>query len=89
MAGLIRTFLIDGEKLNGLVIHLVWSLGTYTEPSDFKKNPNDLNATNILKIMIFKERLKDCTLRKYNFMNLFDVKNDYEYYKELRGTTCV
>ena len=48
-----------------------------------------LYATNISKITNFSERLKDPTLRKYNFVNSFTVKTDFKRYKELQGTTCV
>ena len=89
MAGLIRTFLTDREIPNGLVIHLVWSFGTYTESPGFKKNPNIVYATNISKITIFSERLKDRTLRKYNFVNSFNVKTAFKRYIVLQGTTCV
>ena len=37
----------------------------------------------------FPERLKDCTLRKYIFVNPFNVKNDFKHYKVLRGTIFV
>ena len=79
MAGLIRAFLTDREKLNGIAIHLVWAFGTHTEPPGFKKT-NVIYATNISKITIFSERLKDRTLRKYNFVISFNVKNDYKRY---------
>ena len=28
------------KKLTGLLLHLIWSFGTYTEPPGFKKNPD-------------------------------------------------
>ena len=37
----------------------------------------------------FSERPKDSALRKYNFVNLSNVKNNYKRDKVLRGTTCV
>ena len=89
MAGLIRTFLTEREFLNWLAIHLIWSFGTYTESPGFKKNPNVVYATNISKITNFSKRLKDRILRKYNFVNSFNVKTDFKRYNELQGTTCV
>ena len=69
---------------------LIGSFGTYTESPGFKKNPNVIYATNISKITNFSERLKDRTLRKYNFVNSFNVKTDFKRYKVLQhGTTCV
>ena len=89
MAGLIRTFLTDIEILNGLAIDFnIWSFGTYTESPGFKKNPNVVYATTISKITNFSERLKDRTLRKYNFVNSFDVKTDFKGNKVLQGTPC-
>ena len=44
------------------------------ESQGFKKNPNVVYATNTSKITKFSERLKDSTLRKYNFVNSFKVK---------------
>ena len=35
------------------------------------------------------EHLKDPDLRKYNFVNLFNVKTDFKHYKVLQGTTYV
>ena len=64
----------------------MWPFGTYTESPDFKKNPNVVYAINISKITNFSERLKDRTLRKYNFVNLFNVETDI---KVLQGTTYV
>ena len=89
MAGLIRTFLTDREILNGLAIHLIWSFRTYTESPGFKKNPRVVYANNILKITNFSECLKDCTPRKYKFVNSFNVKTDFKRYKVLQGTTYV
>ena len=86
MAGLIWTSLTDREILNGLAVHLIWSFGTHTESPGFKKNPNVVYATNSLKITNFLEHLKDHTLRKYNFVNSFNVKTDFKYYKVLQGT---
>ena len=37
MTDLLRTFLTDREKLNGIAFHLIWSFGTYTEPTGLKK----------------------------------------------------
>ena len=77
----IRTFLTGREKLDGLAIHLIWSSGTYTELSRFKKNPNVVYATFFSKIPTCLEHLKDRTLRKYNFVNSFNVKdNIIKYY---------
>ena len=67
---------------------ILWSFGTYTK-SGFKKNPNVAYATNISKITNFSERLKDRTLRKYIFVNLFNVNTDFNRYEVLQGTTCV
>ena len=66
MAGLIRTFLTDREKLNVLAIfHLIGSFRTYTEPPRFKRNPNVVYATNISN---FAERLKNGNItKKFNF----------------------
>ena len=33
----------------------------------------------------FSERLKNPTLRKYNFVNSFNVKTDFKHYKVLQG----
>ena len=85
MASLIWTFLTNRDILNGLAIHLIWSFGTYTESPGFQKNPNVLYATNISKIMNMSERLKDRTLRKYNFVNSFNVKTDFKRYKKITG----
>ena len=41
------------------------------------------------KITNFSGCLKDRTLRKYNFVNSFNVKTDFQCYKVLHGTTCV
>ena len=46
-----------------------------------KKTLNVVYPTNI------SERLKDRTLRKYNFVNSFNVKTDFKHYKVLQGTT--
>ena len=54
-----------------------------------RQNPNIVYGTNISKIKIFSDLLKDCSLRKYNFVNVFNVKNNYKRYKVLRGTTGV
>ena len=89
MAGLIRTFLTDRVIQTGLAVHLIWSSGTYIESLGCKKNPDVVYATNILKITNFLERLKDRTLRKYNFVNSFNVKTDFKHYKVLQRTTCV
>ena len=53
MAGMIRTFLTDKQKINRPAIILIWSFGTYAELSGFKKNTNVVYATNISKITIF------------------------------------
>ena len=53
------------------------------------QSPNVVYATNILKITKFSERLKDRTLRKYKFMNSFNVETDFKRYTVLPGTTCV
>ena len=45
MAGLIRTFLTDREKLN----KHIWSFDIYTELPGFKKKTNVVYATNISK----------------------------------------
>ena len=37
----------------------------------------------------FSECLKDRTLRKYNFVNSFNVKTEFKRYKVLQGPTCV
>ena len=52
-------------------------------------HPNVVYATNISKITNFSERLKDCTLKKYNLVNSCNVKTDFNCYKLLPGTTCV
>ena len=82
-------FLPDREILNGLAVHLIWSFGTYTEPRGFEKKLNVVYATNIPEITIFAERLQGRILRKYNFMNSFNVKHDCKRYKVLRRTSCV
>ena len=41
------------------------------------------------KKRILSERLKDRTLRKYNFVNSFNFKTDFKHYKVLQGTTWV
>ena len=41
------------------------------------------------KKRFFSERLKDRTIRKYNFVNSFNVKTDFIGNKILQGTTCV
>ena len=89
MAGLIRLFLTDRVILNELAIHLKCSVWTYTESPGFKMNPNVVYATSISKITNFSERLKYRTLRKYNFVNSFNVKTDFKRYKVLQGVTCV
>ena len=67
---------------------ILWNIYR-TESPGFKKNPHSVYATNISKIMIFSERLKDRILRKYNFVNSFNVKTDFKCFKELQGTICV
>ena len=52
-----------------------------------KRTQNVVYATRSSKIMIFSKLLKDRTLRKYNFMNAFNVKTDFKHYKVLQGTT--
>ena len=81
MAAMIRPFLTDTQKVNRPASHRIWSFGTYTEPPGLKKNPNVVYARNISKIAIFSKCLKNRTLRKYNFVNSFNVKNDYKHYK--------
>ena len=88
MAALIRNFLTDREKLNRPAIHLIWSFGKYTEPPDFKKNPNVVYATNISKITNFSKRLKDRTQENIT-VNSFNVNNYYKRFKVLRETMCV
>ena len=62
----------------------------YTESPDFKKTTTKCCIChNILKITNFSECLKESTLRKYNFVNSFNVKTDLKCYKVLQGTTCV
>ena len=83
MAGFIRTFQTNTEKLNGLVIYVIGFFGIYTEPLCFEKNQNFGYVTNTSKITMFSEHLKDDTLIKYNFVNLLKVKNDYSYGEHL------
>ena len=64
-------------------------LGHIPNRQALKRAQNVVYATNISKITKFSECLKDRTLRKYNFVNAFNVKNDYKRYKVLRKTTCV
>ena len=64
-------------------------LALQVESPGFKKNPHVKYARNISKITNISERLKDCTLRKYNFVNSVNVKTDFKRYTELQGTTCV
>ena len=78
MAGMIRTFLTDKQKINRPAIILIWSFGTYAEQFGFKKNTNVVYATNISKITNFSKCLKDRTITKYKFVNSFNVKKDYK-----------
>ena len=91
LAGLIRSFLTDKQKLNGLGIHLIWSFWTYilNRQALNSSNSNVVYATHISKITNFSERLKNYTLRKYNFENSFNVKQmTTNVHKLLRETTC-
>ena len=54
-----------------------------------KRTLNIVYPTNSSNMTNFSERLKDGTLRKYNFVNSFNVKTDFKHYKVLQGTTCV
>ena len=59
------------------------------EPPGFKNNTNIVYAINIPKIANFSELIKYRALRKYSFVNSFNVKNAYKHYKVLQGTTCI
>ena len=74
MASLIRSFLTVRDNVNGLTIHVVWSFGTYTEPQTIQMSY--MLHINKSKITNISECLKDRTLRKYNIVNSFNVKNE-------------
>ena len=60
------------------------------DPLEYILNHQALKRTQMLYMPTnFSECLKDRTLRKYNFMNSFNVKTDFKHYKVFQGTTCV
>ena len=84
MAGLIRTFLTDRQKLHRLAVHPD-PLGDILHRRALKRQSNRSSVLCIChkyisKITIFSEPVKNLTLSKYNFVNLFNVKNDYKRY---------